>query len=692
MSSNVIPLKVLTEQVAEAIDGRQVKTAVFTTFSFDPGFFELHILPVLFDRPFSQPEKVRRLQLEDALGTIDHLAVYYDRRALAQDGEPAQLDYRRLDVSRRTGYFHPKVILILVQERNGDGNASGRNRDGSASTQMALIVGVLSANLTRSGWWENVECAHIEEIKDRSVDGKPCSFRSDLLSIIRRIRYSASDTDDQSALEGIRNFLLQRTQRSHVARRHSKYRHYTRMFAGQSRESLSTWLRKFSLDKYELNLEVISPFFDSRGEGPLRELIGTIRPKEIRIFHPSDSDGASLVTRDTYEAIRSLDSTRWARFPGEVVSRGRDHLSERLLPRRVHAKVYRFWKRDGPDLLLVGSPNLTRAGHSHGSAGNLEAAFLVDFSHAQYHRRWWLEPLDRDADRFVASTRNEEDGCDVVGLNLSLRFDWGTKELSYRLEDHAAEGFTIQTTAGETFGTISHPVHGRWTAFAKGISDRLERLLHSTSFLVVRYGVNSWRVLIREENMGHRPSLLLELTPAEILEYWALLTPTQRAQFIETNIRDQVEGLAISRVDRHRTRDTLFDRFAGVFHGFGCLERSIDDALEEGHENVAEARLFGAKYDSLPNLLTKILKRPERDPILAYVTLLCATQLRRKLGRQHGEFFGRRVLHVKRLDELLNQLPHLRSMLDLRDPEAGDFLKWYEESFLRPVTQARRWR
>ena len=53
MPSTVIPLKVLTEQVAEAIAGRRVRSAVFTTFSFDPGFFEINILPVLFDQPFS---------------------------------------------------------------------------------------------------------------------------------------------------------------------------------------------------------------------------------------------------------------------------------------------------------------------------------------------------------------------------------------------------------------------------------------------------------------------------------------------------------------------------------------------------------------------------------------------------------------------------------------------------------------
>ena len=52
-----IPMEVLGDALVAAIDGRRVRTAVFTTFTFDPGFFELHVLPLLFDRPFSQVEK-----------------------------------------------------------------------------------------------------------------------------------------------------------------------------------------------------------------------------------------------------------------------------------------------------------------------------------------------------------------------------------------------------------------------------------------------------------------------------------------------------------------------------------------------------------------------------------------------------------------------------------------------------------
>ena len=335
MPSFVIPLKVLTEQVAEAIDGRRVRSAVFTTFSFDPGFFEINILPVLFDQPFSQPDKVRRLQLEDALRTIDHVAVYYDRRALAQDGEPAQLDYRRLDVSRTTGYFHPKVVLLLVDDRHEGEKAAHSNEEGDEAIRQALIVAILSANLTRAGWWENVECAHVEEIKDRDVDDERCSFRPDLLSLIRGIRQSASDSDDHTALDKISEFLFRRTQRSHFGKNKSSGKYHTRMFGGQSRETLSDWLWQLSLNTHGLNLEVISPFFDPRGEGPLRELIDAVQPREVRVYHPTGSDGESLVTRETYEAVKALDSTRWATLPGDVVNRGRDDASERLAHYRV---------------------------------------------------------------------------------------------------------------------------------------------------------------------------------------------------------------------------------------------------------------------------------------------------------------------------------------------------------------------
>ena len=689
MQSTAIPMKVLTEQVAEAINGRRVRSAVFTTFSFDPGFFELNILPVLFDQPFSQPDKVRRLQLEDALRTVDHLAVYYDRRALAQDGEPAQLDYRRLDVSRHTGYFHPKVILLLVEERReARGEAVDDGREAEPARQ-ALVIGILSANLTRAGWWENVECAHIEEINDADASDQRCPFRPDLLGLVQRVRQSASESDDQSALDGINAFLSVRPQRNSIGKNKSNGRDDTRIFGAQSQTTLSNWLRHLDFDSEGLNLEVISPYFDAQGEGPLRDLIDAFRPREVRVFLPLEPDGATSVTEATYEAIAALDGARWARLPREVTNRGRDERSERLAPRRVHAKVYRLWKRGGPDFLLVGSPNLTSAGHSQVEAGNLEAAFLVEITDLGYRRRWWLEPLEQETDRFAPTTPTEVDGLDEVGLDLSFQFDWGTKRLSYRLKESTPHGFKVLTTSGQSLATVNGPRFGRWTPLGSAASSCLEEMLLSTSFLLVEHRGQSWRVLVREENMGHRRSLLAQLTPEEILEYWSLLTPHQRTQFLEAHILDQVEGLPVARVEQLHGRDTLFDRFAGIYHAFACLERAVDTALEDGRDNEADARLLGAKYDSLPNLLQKTLERPDGDPILKYVTFLCARQLRQELGRRHRNFFSQRTQHVKHLDKLLDHLPDLRDLIEFDDVDGDRFLQWYEDAFLTPASQMR---
>ena len=200
-----LPEAVLSRRLAEAVGGRRVRSAVFTTFNFDPGFFELQVLPLLFSQSFSQVDKVRLLQLEDALRDVDHLAVYYDRGALSQDAEPARLDYRRADVRRATGVFHPKLAFLLVDEPEEPGDAAHETHQ-----YQSLVVACLSANLSRAGWWENVECAHIEEIKDRDRAPERVPYRRDLLAILRRIRACAAEDDDHRALDAVRAFLRRR--------------------------------------------------------------------------------------------------------------------------------------------------------------------------------------------------------------------------------------------------------------------------------------------------------------------------------------------------------------------------------------------------------------------------------------------------------------------------------------------------
>src|SRR5688572_3125556 len=122
---------------------------LFLTFQFDPGFFELEVLPALLDVPVSHAEVPRLLQLEAALRDLPYgVTVIYDLAGLCVSDQSPRLDIRRIPARVRTGIFHPKNVLVLTEDADvAPDGARGRR----------LLVAALSANLTRAGWWENVE-------------------------------------------------------------------------------------------------------------------------------------------------------------------------------------------------------------------------------------------------------------------------------------------------------------------------------------------------------------------------------------------------------------------------------------------------------------------------------------------------------------------------------------------------------
>ena len=73
-------------------------------------------------------------------------------------------------------------------------------------------------------------------------------------------------------------------------------------------------------------------------------------------------------------------------------------------------------------------------------------------------------------------------------------------------------------------------------------------------------------------------SLLFRLSATDILRYWSLLTQEQRAAFLEARAPEVAllgQGAdLVARAKLALEKKTLFDRFAGFFHAFGCLERS----------------------------------------------------------------------------------------------------------------------
>lgn len=676
------PKRVLSDEISSAINGRRVVAAVFTTFSFDPAFFELDILPLLFEGRirggFSHVEKVRRVQLEDCLRDMAEIEVFYDRGGLVGNAGPASLDFRRIDVGRRTGVFHPKLVLVLVENPSSQGTEPTRS----------LIVATLSANLTRSGWWENLEAGHLEVIDAESSTNRRCTFREDLLSALDLIMNSVPPEDRRGALRTVHRFVRDDAPQEGTWYASWRGRYYTRLFAGQT--SLPEWLRDRRLGNHSWNLEVVSPFFDAHGSRTLRNLIRATRPREVRVLLPTDADGTPTVTQEQYEEVAATG--RWSQLPASITRSASKASSEGAAARHVHAKIYRFWRPDRADITLVGSVNLTSGAHSAANAGNLEAAFLANTTHRSDRGEWWLRPLEVRPERF-SELSSEEGEAEQVGLALSLRYHWERHAVEYRLdEDHHGE-VHIQSVAGEELHTILQPVRGEWRDCGPEAADKVKDLLVSTSFVQARIRTSSgqckWRILIREEGMTHKPSLLAQLTPEEILQYWSLLSESQRQAFLADRLETDEALLGGFGTPRPRPSlgsiRTVFDRFSGVFHAFERLSIWVDEKLERDRKAEVTARLFGEKYDSLPVLLRMVLEREDQDAVIAYVTFLSAKQAVARIQDNWPNYWVQQRHAGLKLERMLEELAKIRADLPLMDSDREEFLTWYEKLF---VTEA----
>ncbi|MCB9179476.1 MAG: hypothetical protein H6590_08670 [Flavobacteriales bacterium] len=254
-------VQVLSEHFRQRMEGRRLLAAVFCTYQFDPGFFEQEVLPLFLGLQPHQNRKVRLVQLEEALREAEDLAVYYDVNGLqvGADGS-AQLDVRRIPVRHPRGIFHPKLVFALVKELEGE-------REG----EEVLLVAALSANMTRSGWWENVEACHVEEVRaDEKLWMKP-----ELLRHLRQLRRLAPAWEKHAAVDRVEGFLKrvpERRQRTQDGRLCTHFLDGSKPLAEALQEAAGDLVQGW-------DLEAIAPFFDQAETcRPLEALLEALHP------------------------------------------------------------------------------------------------------------------------------------------------------------------------------------------------------------------------------------------------------------------------------------------------------------------------------------------------------------------------------------------------------------------------------
>lgn len=666
-----IPRAVLSEQFEARLKGRRLRSALFFTYQFEPAFFEQQVLPVFLDVSISHAEVIRLVQLEDVLRNLPgEIAVYYDANGLNPgDGGSARLDVRRIPIRHRTGIFHAKNVFLLLESQQPD-------EDGHCA--QALLVASLSSNLTRAGWWENVECCHVEEI----AEGESSRLRDGLKDFLESVRNRVQVQHEQRALRDVLGFL-----RAQVEPRHQKSldgRLHTHFYSGG--KSLPDFLDEVA-GQYirDACLEIISPYFDDAPScGPLEELVARFRPKEVRVFLPRSGAAEAQCRPELFEAVRALPDVDWGHLPDEIVRVSRQQEAGK---RRVHAKLYRFFTSNPKrEIVFVGSANLTRAAHQEG--GNWETGFLVDRIPAR-RPEFWLTVETRKPSAFQVRLEDEA-SAGSGGSRLNLTYHWDRNLAVAYWDSPTGSGQLRLSARGSAVGTIGPLPARTWAALPGGTAKRVADMLGETSLFTVHGDTREpVPLLVQEEGMSHKPSLLFNLSAADILRYWALLTPAQRAAFLEARAPEiALAGQGADLVARVRAslpEDTLFDRFAGMFHAFGCLERNVREALDAGKEKVANYRLFGRKYDSLGSLLERIGPDPAGDKeVDHYVILMCARQLVRQMERDYPAYWAKHGDDVRAINRRFDDLGVLRERLVANYPgDLGSFLDWFDRWFLK---------
>jgi hypothetical protein len=681
---NDIPQAVLSEHFEERMRGRRLIAAVFTTYQFDPGFFEKEILPVFLDIQLSHVPSLRLLQLERALPSVfGGVAVYYDTDGLISRESPC-LDFcrypiRYLQGRRRQGVFHAKCVFLLVESKE---------EDETGSRPKALLVATPSANLTESGWWSNVEVCHVEEIAEKDAT----RIKDDLVWFLRWLRDHTSlgpdGKQEESArkpVQSILDFLSGTEQRAYRSSGEGLYTHF---FA--SRQSIPDFLDEIAGDRISgAYLEVISPYFDDEERcAPLLDLIERFGPKEVKVFLPRSSDGTALVKQSIYDSIKEMLNTSWGKLPADILRLGK---SADVKERFVHAKVYRFFTHNPKrEIYFIGSANLTRPAHQHG--GNVEAGFLIELT-PEHKPDWWLIRDTQLPEAFEQRSEKDEEGPVSVGTRLQLRYHWDTGQAEAFWEGDADSQRLRLEGRSCILGELGPLRRDTWTLIPEDITKRISEILKETAFVsVYGDGPDVRLLLIQEDGMEHKPSLILRLSVADILRYWSLLTSEQKAAFIESRgqeLAESGEGAdLIAKFKLEAEKDTLFDRFAGFFHAFACLERSIREALKENNFREASYRLFGLKYDSLGTLLKKLFESDsEHDEVERYVILICAKQLLQEIKKGFSDFWKEHKDDVACLEKLIARGNETREKLIAKMPnEMPDFLDWFDRCFLQKAT------
>lgn len=681
-----LELSTISEEFRAQIgDNERVLAAVFTTYRFEPEFFEQEIIPLMLDQglAFSSDQRIKSIQVREALSDAGlPIEVFYDLDLFRQQGtvSPA-MEYLHHGIRGERSAFHAKLVLLLLEDTD--------------SGEQCLCVGAGSANLSIAGWWENIECQHWERVQSGWVSRR---FLNRLLGDVVWLtaRRKGAPDDPSQALPRIAAFL-ESCQGWNSAPWVAYYGLRGLELAQKRRPAflrfLRDALREQSPNYQNWNLEIISPYFaESPSFDAHEKFFEDFGVQGIRIFLPVNDEGEALCNKDYYERIAQTDGIEWASWSPDML---KELGLKSPINRTTHAKIYHFYN-GMQSWVFVGSVNFTHRAVSD----NQEAGFFVQLP----GRSQFLSPLQVEPDKWCPEEKlpggEQDQGKELNLPELVLSYDWKLHRLSAALGERQAERqilCELLSPEGKVVvADIAVDAEPREVACEPEL---IEKLLRNTGFLMV---AGRWLqdevtfppnpVMVQQLHWTHKPLDLPLLSPQEIMQIYAGLSAMRRNQVIEFLKQRQLRemGLLSENTGSHPYEDKgrqFFAEYAELFHAFRNLRRRLDQACSEDRFALVDYYLSGRGMDSLPTLLESLYEEGRKlDGVTIYLALLCLVQIYQQpkyLGRPDVEYWLR---NCRQQIEAIESGGELRLIGDDTD-RSRRFFEWYRAQFLREYRQ-----
>lgn len=664
--------QVVSEHLKSLLNGREVKAAAFTTYTFEPEFFELEVIPLLLpgNIPFSSDARVKQFQVREALReSCINLEVFYDLPIFRKEGRSSpSMEYRFHGVHHGNSAFHAKLALILVHD---------------SEFGECLLVGVGSNNLTQAGWWDNIECLHWEIVIPAKSSRKFINrLKEDVAWMLgERLLDPIGSTSALNKIQEFLNLCKSSNAANSVA--------YYGLNEAASGDGFLSFLRQQAKSKWSYSnwtLEIISPFFAEDPKNRNHEFFFGLGVQEIYILLPKDQDDNGLCQRDYFQHISREPNIHWAEW-ADITKESLGLKNDNF--RRLHAKVYHFYNKK-QSWVFIGSINFSHKAMKE----NIEAGYFLKLDKAG--------PLLQPISKTVADLNFKEleepppGSLQEVGDDniprIYLSFDWRKKRLTGIAD--TSEQYQICLLSPEGASAIANWSISEEEKEFNGDTTALQTVLKNGS-LVRLSGFNAYsgkpftshNVMLMQTGWSHKPLNLPDLAPEQILAIYADMSQDQRQLLLmNAKIRKLVlEGAAgdMTTPTDDFVVEQFFSEYAEIFYAFRRLKSRLTEAKLDENFQVLDYYLSGVGMDSLPTLLERVTTAGTTvNPVTSYLLLLCAQET------YQDPKFKNIPLVKQELNKVRKQIKKIKSTnaikLPLTPPNfKRDFFAWFEQQFFR---------